>query len=175
MVFGIAHLVDNGTVAIEQYDVVARIRQRDRSLQRHALAARLNILNFDQVRLLERQRVGRGGRAAVALEHHKAVVVDRDHVTDIRAVELVDLMNLADPFDLNGDGSQIFTFPYVTIENVLILDPRTLLVANDNNFPYGGGRALASDNTEFLRICLPVSLIADERQDDNRHDEDDED
>jgi len=138
-------------------------------------AARLNILNFDQVRLLERQRVGRGGRAAVALEHHKAVVVDRDHVTDIRAVELVDLMNLADPFDLNGDGSQIFTFPYVTIENVLILDPRTLLVANDNNFPYGGGRALASDNTEFLRICLPVSLIADERQDDNRHDEDDED
>ena len=36
-----------------------------------------------------------------------------------------------------------------------VLDPHTLLVVNDNNFPYGGGRALASDATEFLRISLP--------------------
>src|SRR5262249_20080787 len=93
-----------------------------------------------------------------------------------RKMELVDLMNLADPFDLNGDGSQTFTFPYVTIENVLILDPRTLLVVNDNNFPYGGGRELASDNTEFLRIRLPVSLAPDERGDgkDRRDDEDED-
>ena len=46
-------------------------------------------------------------------------------------MELVDLMTLADPFDLNGDGSHSFT--YVTIENVLVLDARTLLVVNDNN------------------------------------------
>jgi hypothetical protein len=85
-------------------------------------------------------------------------------------MELVDLMNLADPFDLNDDGSKTFTFPYVTIENVLVLDPRTLLVVSDNNFPYGGGRELASDNTEFLRIRLPVSLIADEREDDKDDD-----
>ena len=83
-----------------------------------------------------------------------------------RKMELVDLMNLADPHDLDGDGSAAFMLPYVTIENVLVLDPRTLLVVNDNNFPYGGGRQLASDNTEFLRIRLPVSLVADERDDD---------
>jgi hypothetical protein len=81
-----------------------------------------------------------------------------------RKLELVDLMKLADPHDLNGDGSQVFTFPYVTIENVLILDARTLLVVNDNNFPYGGGRALASDNTEFLRIRLPVSLTPEKHE-----------
>ena len=91
-----------------------------------------------------------------------------------RKMELVDLMNLADPFDLNGDGSQTFTFPYVTIEDVLILDPRTLLVVNDNNFPGGGGRELASDNTEFLRIRLPVSLIPEPRGDDHRHGRDDD-
>lgn len=68
--------------------------------------------------------------------------------------ELVDLMNIADPDDLNGDGSTTFTFPYVTIEDVLILDANTLLVVNDNNFPGGGGRALTSDNTEFLKISL---------------------
>jgi hypothetical protein len=39
-----------------------------------------------------------------------------------------------------------------------ILDAQTLLVINDNNFPYGGGRALASDATEFLKIRLAAPL-----------------
>jgi hypothetical protein len=90
----------------------------------------------------------------------------------VRKMELVDLMKLADPFDLNQDGSRVFTFPYVTIENVLVPDTRTLLVVNDNNFPFGGGRDAASDNTEFLRIRLPVSLSAD---DDDEHSDDDRD
>ena len=68
--------------------------------------------------------------------------------------ELVDLMQLADPDDLNGDGQRSFSFPYVTIESVLPLDSRTLLVTNDNNFPYGGGRGLNADVTEFLKISL---------------------
>lgn len=71
---------------------------------------------------------------------------------------LVDLMAVADPHDLNRDGSLSFSLPYTTIEDVLILDAHTLLVVNDNNFPYGGGRALASDPTEFLRITLPQGL-----------------
>ena len=49
--------------------------------------------------------------------------------------------------------------------NFAIVIAITLLVANDNNFPYGGGRELASDDTEFLRIRLPVSLVADKRDD----------
>ncbi|HEY0819426.1 MAG TPA: esterase-like activity of phytase family protein [Rhizobacter sp.] len=85
-----------------------------------------------------------------------------------RKLELADLMKLADPHDLNGDGSHVFGFPYTTIENVLILDARTLLVVNDNNFPYGGGREMASDATEFLRIRLPVSLVDDD-EGDRRH------
>ncbi len=69
--------------------------------------------------------------------------------------EIVDLMNIADPNDLNGDGSTVFTFPYVTIESVLVLDAHTLLVVNDNNFPGTGGRLPGvSDPTEFLRISL---------------------
>lgn len=72
--------------------------------------------------------------------------------------ELVDLMNIADPNDLNGDGSTVFTFPYVTIENVHVIDAQTLLVVNDNNFPGGGGRALTSDHTEFLKIHLDQAL-----------------
>ena len=117
-----------------------------------------------------------------AVDDHRFIVIERNGATatggtpfkklyliDIAGVanggtvaktELVDLMNIADPDDLNGDGSTVFTLPYVTIENVLVLDERTLLVVNDNNFPYGGGRALASDNTEFLKITLPRPLAA---------------
>ena len=54
----------------------------------------------------------------------------------------------------------MFDLPYVTIENVLIENAHTLLVVNDNNFPYGGGRALKSDATEFIRIVLPNGLRA---------------
>jgi hypothetical protein len=114
-----------------------------------------------------------------ALDDHRFVVIERNGATattsgtppfkklyliDIEGIgngsvvsktELVDLMNIADPDDLNGDGSTTYSLPYVTIENVLLLNPHTLLVVNDNNFPYGGGRALASDDTEFLRIALP--------------------
>jgi len=113
-----------------------------------------------------------------AVDDHRFVVIERNggtatngtvpfkklYLIDIEGIgngavvsktELVDLMNIADPDDLDGDGSTTYTLPYVTIENVLLLNPHTLLVANDNNFPYGGGRALASDHTEFLRITLP--------------------
>ena len=38
---------------------------------------------------------------------------------------MIDLMNIADPDDLNGDGKTMFTFPYVTIEDLLILDAET--------------------------------------------------
>lgn len=72
--------------------------------------------------------------------------------------ELVDLMNIADPHDLNSDGSTLFTFPYATIESVLVLDAKTLLVANDNNFLGGGGRSAAPDITEFLKIRLDQAL-----------------
>lgn len=72
----------------------------------------------------------------------------------VAKTELVDLMNIADPLDLNGDGSTTFTFPFVTIEDLLVLDANTLLVINDNNYPGTGGRGAFSDNTEFLKISL---------------------
>jgi hypothetical protein len=40
-----------------------------------------------------------------------------------------------------------------------------LLKVDDNNFPARGGRELASDNTELLRIRPQVSLIPDNHGD----------
>jgi hypothetical protein len=98
-----------------------------------------------------------GATATSGVPFKKVFLIDIAGVANggyVLKTELVDLMNVADPDDLNGDGSTTFTFPYVTIEDVLPLDERTLLVVNDNNFPYGGGRGLNSDDTEFLKIRL---------------------
>lgn len=134
-----------------------------------------DMVAVDDQRFVVLERNGSTATASTPAPFKKVYLIDIEDVADggvARKMELVDLMNLADPFDLDGDGSQVFTFPYVTIENVLILDPRTLLVANDNNFPYGGGRELASDDTEFLRIRLPVSLVADKNDSGKGHDGD---
>ena len=82
-----------------------------------------------------------------------------DAAGNVSKVEVVDLMNIADPNDLNGDGSNVFTFPYVTIEDVLIVDADTILVINDNNYPGTGGRvAGVSDPTEFLLLDLAAPV-----------------
>jgi hypothetical protein len=74
-------------------------------------------------------------------------------------VEVVDLLDIADPNDLNGDGRLTFDFPFVTIEDVLIVDANTLLVINDNNYPGNGGRTtVGPDNTEFILVSLDQRL-----------------
>ncbi|WP_162865681.1 glycerophosphodiester phosphodiesterase family protein [Deinococcus wulumuqiensis] len=73
---------------------------------------------------------------------------------------VADLMALADPRGLApSTRNGVFSFPYVTMENVLVLSPDTLLVVNDNNYPATGGRgADVKDQTEFLWIKLPTAL-----------------
>ena len=115
----------------------------------------LTAISNTQFLVIERN----GGTATTALAPFKKIfVIDTtqlDASGNVLKTEVVDLMNIADPNDLNGDGSTVFTFPYVTIESVLILDANTLLVINDNNYPGTGGRLPGvSDPTEFLRISL---------------------
>jgi len=68
--------------------------------------------------------------------------------------EVVDLLNIDDPNDLNGDGNTTFDFPFVTIENVLVLGEDTILVANDNNYPFSVGRGPDIDNNEIIVLKL---------------------
>ncbi|GAA0770711.1 esterase-like activity of phytase family protein [Ideonella azotifigens] len=83
-------------------------------------------------------------------------VVDADG--NVQKTEIADLMNLADPHDLNQDSSQTFTFPWVTIEDVLVLDASTLLIINDNNYPGSSKTAGVPDITEFLQVKLDQKL-----------------
>ena len=80
--------------------------------------------------------------------------------------EVVDLMNIYDPRDVAEDGrtNTVFTFPFVTIEDVLVLDNNRLLVINDNNYPGSSGREFGvSDNNEFIVINVaPLLDCSDE-------------
>ena len=75
--------------------------------------------------------------------------------------EVVDLLNIDDPNDLNGDGETTYDMPFVTIEDVVVIDEDTILVANDNNYPFSQGREGDIDNNEVVLIDLEQPLNLD--------------
>jgi alkaline phosphatase len=77
--------------------------------------------------------------------------------------EVADLLNIADSQDLNQDGSTTYKMPFQTIEDVLVVDSKTILVANDNNYPFSIGRPPAIDNNEQVLLTLDQPLNVDPR------------
>ena len=109
------------------------------------------------------ERDGNEGEAAVFKKLFKVDISEVDENGFVEKMELVDLLNIADPNDLNNDGETLFTFPFITIEDVLILDEETILVANDNNYPFSIGRGPDIDNNEIITIKLTQPLDVDPR------------
>lgn len=118
---------------------------------------------------------------------HGGLVVERDnsqgdlngwkHIFQIRLgeagapvtkVPLVDLLRIPDPFGISGGGQPgdvglgpTFAFPFITIEDIVVLGRRTIGVANDNNFPFSKGRHLgtgAPDDNEMIVIDVGRDL-----------------
>jgi hypothetical protein len=83
----------------------------------------------------------------------------------VRKVGYIDLLDIADPdrvarLGLREDGR--FTFPFVTIENVDIVDNTHIIVGNDNNYPFSVGRALGTlDNNEIILLEVGDFLAAE--------------
>ncbi|MEP7179532.1 MAG: esterase-like activity of phytase family protein [Pseudonocardiales bacterium] len=142
---------------------------------------------------------GTGGESAAdltALDDHRFLVVERDSngdaipaprmkkvfILDTKGAHrrsgyvdkqpLADLMAVPDPKKLGGDGD-FFRFPFNTIESVHVVNDHTIVVANDNNYPFSNGRSrsktnertgpLAPDDNEFILIDLSASLHPDPR------------
>jgi hypothetical protein len=71
-------------------------------------------------------------------------------------------LQIADPDDIGGTGTGLFTFPFTTIESVIPLSGRTLGVLNDNNFPFSAGRKPGQpDDNEFILLRLDEALPID--------------
>lgn len=95
------------------------------------------------------------------------VLVDtanRDDEGFIRRIGHVDLLDIADPDGKAPEGMATdgrFTFPFFTIENVARVDDTHILVANDNNLPFSGGREIGkAADSEFILLSVPELLAA---------------
>lgn len=117
------------------------------------------VINANEYLVIERD--GKQGEDASFKKIFKVNLSEVDENGFVAKEELVDLLNIADPNDLNGDGNTEFDFPFVTIEDVLVLDENTLLVANDNNYPFSVGRGPDIDNNEIIQIKLNTPLAVD--------------
>lgn len=83
----------------------------------------------------------------------------------LRRIGHIDLLDIADPDGRALAGTKAeggpFTFPFFTIEDVVRVDESHIMVANDNNLPFSGGRRIgqAADN-EFILLAVPEFLSA---------------
>jgi hypothetical protein len=85
---------------------------------------------------------------------------------------VADLLSLSNPALVGGPAQpgtvglgDPFAFPFQTIESVLVQNRRTLVIANDNNFPFSSGRRPgAPDDNEIIRIRLPRPLTTGSRR-----------
>jgi hypothetical protein len=81
----------------------------------------------------------------------------------VRKIGYIDLMDIDDPKGLAKQGSKDrkLTFPFVTIEDVDVVSPTQIVVANDNNFPYSAGREpQKQDDNEFILLDVGEFLQA---------------
>ena len=93
---------------------------------------------------------------------------DVDADGNVARLRQIDLMNIADPDGLAAiptdqaeETPGVFTFPFVTIESVILDGPEHILVSNDNNLPFSAGRRLGiPDDNEIIRLFVP-DLLAD--------------
>jgi glycerophosphoryl diester phosphodiesterase len=121
----------------------------------------LTVINDNEYLVIERD--GGQGDLAKFKKIYKVDLSKQDTKGFVAKEEVADLLNIPDPLDLNKDGSTTYRMPFVTIEDVLVLDANTILIANDNNYPFSIGRPPGIDNNEIVQITLDKPLNIDSR------------
>ncbi len=118
-------------------------------------------INNNEFLVIERD--GGQGNTAKFKKIYKVDLSKQDATGFVEKVEIVDLLNIKDPNDLNKDGKTTFTFPFVTIESVIAIDENTIVVTNDNNYPFSVGRGPDIDNNEVivLKLDQPLNLASE--------------
>ncbi|WP_242028642.1 esterase-like activity of phytase family protein, partial [Anabaena sp. FACHB-1250] len=152
-----------GALRINEFDIASRQYTSRELFYRLDDAANaigdITVINDNEYLVIERDN--NQGDAAKFKRIFKIDLSRADANGYVTKEEVVDLLNIKDPNDINGDGKTTFTFPFVTIESVVVIDKNTILVANDNNYPFSVGRPPAVDNNEqiLLRLEKPLNLV----------------
>jgi hypothetical protein len=103
---------------------------------------------------------------AVPAKHkriYKIEMTDDNAGKAVRKIGYIDLMKIEDPDNKKrqGGGEGFYDMPFVTIENVDVVDPTHIVVGNDNNLPFSAGRALdKADDNEFVLLEVGEFLAA---------------
>jgi len=159
-----------GSLRIYKFDATTKAFQG--LVGRYQLASTANAIgdftpiNNNEFLVIERdnnQGTGTNGPAAAFKKIFKVDFSKIDANGFVSKEEVANLLNIKDTNDLNGDGSTTYTMPFQTIEDVLVLDSKTILVANDNNYPFSIGRSSAIDNNEIVVLELEKPLALDSR------------
>jgi hypothetical protein len=123
-----------------------------------------DMIALDANRFLVIERDGGSGPTAVFKAIFLIDLRDRDHDGYVDKQLLVNLMAIPNPGAVSGITAPFLTFPFVTIEDVEVVDDHTITVLNDNNFPGGGGRATGvPDDEELIVLRLDQDLDVDRR------------
>lgn len=106
-----------------------------------------------------------GREKAAAFKRIYLVDLERaDENGVLEKIAYIDLMAIKDPDGIAPRGSVdgVFTFPFVTIEDVDLVDSTTIIVANDNNYPGSTGReAGRADDNEYILLDVADFLKAE--------------
>ncbi|MFN3831269.1 MAG: esterase-like activity of phytase family protein [Allorhizobium sp.] len=103
---------------------------------------------------------------AVPAKHkriYKIEMTEENAGKAVRKIGYIDLMKIEDPDNKKrqGGGEGFYDMPFVTIENVDLVDPTHIIVGNDNNLPFSAGRALdKADDNEFVLLEVGDFLAA---------------
>ncbi|MGX5666409.1 esterase-like activity of phytase family protein [Rhizobium daejeonense] len=103
---------------------------------------------------------------AVPAKHkriYKIEMTDENAGKAVRKIGYIDLMKISDPDNKKrqGGGEGFYDMPFVTIENVDVVDPTHIVVGNDNNLPFSAGRAIdKADDNEFVLLEVGEFLSA---------------
>jgi glycerophosphoryl diester phosphodiesterase len=116
----------------------------------------MTVVNDNEYLVIERD--ANQGDLAKFKKVYKIDLSKKDASGFVAKEEVADLLNIPDPQDLNKDGSTTYKMPFVTIENILVIDANTILVGNDNNYPFSTGRTSGIDNNEIVQIGLDKPL-----------------
>jgi hypothetical protein len=94
---------------------------------------------------------------------YKISLKDSDADGFVKKVGYIDLLDIKDPNGVAKRGTKdgMFKFPFVTIEDVDVVDGEHIVVANDNNLPYSAGRKPnVQDDNELILLRVPELLRA---------------
>ncbi|WGV28780.1 esterase-like activity of phytase family protein [Halotia branconii CENA392] len=155
-----------GALRINEFDLAShkysdQLRYYKLDDPSHAIGD-FTVINDNEYLVIERD--GSQGDSAQFKKIFKVDLSKTDANGYVAKEEVVDLLNIKDPNDINGDGKTTFDFPFVTIEDVVVVDKNTILVANDNNYPFSTGRPgddpqnPVIDNNEIILLKLEKPL-----------------